>query len=153
MSRAVSARVRIEGHVPHGHDDRARRRILWAIGALVLVASALLVVARERDRDSAELAGRASGTVVFALTATFVWAIVDVVYRRKRGLRFFSPELLLLAAGIAFVSGVFLAATRQASATHEKLVHAVAERTDERWTSTTATRRRTSSRSRASSFG
>jgi hypothetical protein len=147
MSRAGSARVRIQGvagavphlkgeaaageHVPHGDDDRARRRILWAIGALVLVASTLLVVVRERDRESAELAGRAVGTVVFAiLTATVVWAIVYVAYRRKRGLEFFSPELLLLAAGIAFVSGVFLPATRQASATHEKLVHAVAECTD-----------------------
>jgi hypothetical protein len=97
----------------------------------VLVASALLVVVRERDRDSAELAGRASGTLVFALlTATVVWAIVQVVYRRKRGLRFFSPELLLLAAAIAFISGVFLPATRRAGATHEKLVHAVAECTD-----------------------
>jgi hypothetical protein len=97
----------------------------------VLVASALLVVARERDRDSAELAGRAVGTLVFALlTATVIWAIVHVVHRRKRGLRFFSPELLLLAAAIAFISGVFLPATRRASATHEKLVHAVAECTD-----------------------
>ena len=118
-------------HVPHGHDDRARRRILWAIGALVLVASALVVVARERDRESAELAGRAVGTVVFALlTATVVWAIVHVAYRRKRGLHFFAPELLLLAAAMAFISGVFLPATRRASATHEKLVHAVAECTD-----------------------
>jgi hypothetical protein len=97
----------------------------------VLVASALLVVARERDRDSAELAGRAVGALVFALfAATVVWAVVYVAYRRKRGLEFFSPELLLLAAGIAFVSAVFLPATRRASATHEKLGHAVAQCTD-----------------------
>jgi hypothetical protein len=118
-------------HVPHGHDDRGRRKVLWAIGALVLVASALLVVARERDRDSAELAGRAVGALVFALlVATVVWAIVYVAHRRKRGLEFFSPELLLLAAGIAFVSAVFLPATRRAGATHEKLGNAVAECTD-----------------------
>ena len=68
---------------------------------------------------------------MFALVAaTVVWAIVYVAYRRRRGLEFFSPELLLLAAGIAFVSAVFLPATRQASATHEKLGQAVAECTD-----------------------
>jgi hypothetical protein len=94
----------------------------------VLVASALLVVVRERHRDSAELAGRAVGAVVFALlVATVVWAIVYLAYRRKRGSEFLSPELLLLAAGIAFVSAVFLPATRHASATDAKLAHAVAE--------------------------
>jgi hypothetical protein len=119
-------------HVPHGHDDRARRRILWAIGALVLVVSALLVVARERDRDSAELAGRAVGALVFALlAATVVWAIVYVAYRRKRGLEFFSPELLLLAAAIAFVSAVFLPATRRASATHDAVAQCTQGAMDE----------------------
>ena len=97
----------------------------------MLIASTLLVVARERDRDSAELAGRAVGALVFALlVATVVWATVYVAHRRNRGLEFFSPELLLLAAGIAFVSAVFLPATRRASATHEKLGNAVAECTD-----------------------
>ena len=97
----------------------------------MLVGSALLVVARERDRDSAELAGRAVGALVFALfAAIIVWAIVYVAYRRRRGLEFFCPELLLLAAGIAFVSAVFLPATRRASATHEQLGQAVTECTD-----------------------
>ena len=97
----------------------------------MLVASALLVGVRERDRESAELAGRVTGALVFALlVATVVWAIVYVAHRRKRGLEFFSPELLLLAAGIAFVSAVLLPATRRASATHERLANAVAECTD-----------------------
>jgi hypothetical protein len=95
---------------------------------LLLVASALLVVARHRDRDSAELAGRAVGAVVFALlVAGVVWAIVYFAHRRKRGLGFFSPELLLLAGGIAFLFGVALPATRRASATHDELAHAVVQ--------------------------
>jgi hypothetical protein len=112
-------------------DDRRtadRQAILWGVGALLLAIAVALVVVRERYRESAELAGYAFAALVLPLVlAAVVWAAVFVLYRRRRGGRLLAPELLFVAAGIAFLLEVALPASHQASAVRDKLSHAVAD--------------------------
>jgi hypothetical protein len=113
---------------PEDRRTVGRQAILWGIGALLLAIAVALVVVRERNRESAELAGYAfAGLVLPLVLAGVVWAGVFVLYRRRRGGRFLAPELLFVAAGIAFLLEVALPASHRASAVRDKLSHAVAE--------------------------